>query len=192
MKALYFITLITLFNSHVHSSEFQSGDVIVISLKCYICPVIEDEGNGPFSHSGIILKRKNKIMVAQALGPVHVVPLKTFLKQKRKEGKVAVYRSYDLENSNVPENRFISVYKKFKNIKFDNDFSWDDEKLYCSEFVVKFLNRILGFESIRVKKMSFKKNYSIWKKYFKNKVPEGEKGYSPNDFIFDKNFYRIK
>lgn len=183
----YIIILLTIKTSFA----FQSGDVILISLNCYMCSTIESEGDGKFSHSGLLIKQQNQTYVLQALGKLEIIELSQFLKLVRPGGDVAIYRPAEFQFSR-PSNRELlhTFQEKYVHKEFDGYYLWDDEKLYCSEFVVKFLNEFLS-KKIQPKPMSFENNLEIWEQYYQGNVPHGKPGFSPNDFAKSKKFLRV-
>ncbi len=196
---IFFILLFSFLSSWAF--EYQVGDVIVQSFECYECRLIQSETNSPFVHSGVVLKdARGEWNIAEALGPVGLTPLKTFLNR----GKLnAVYRSQELsqlslsERSSI-EKQMLSVFtSQFAGRAFDNEFLWENydaqgnETYYCAEFVAKFLNQFLQ-TSIFPEPMSYKKNYDLWFKIFKGNVPEGLPGLSPAYFTRSLLFQEIK
>lgn len=181
--------------------EYQVGDVIVQSFDCYECRLIQSETNSPFVHSGVVLKdAQGELKVAEALGPVALVPLKKFLSR----GKLnAIYRSKELsrlssdEKSKLLQEMLETFSSQFAGLAFDNDFLWDNrnsqgqETFYCAEFVAKFLNHFLQ-TSILPEPMSYKKNYEQWQRIFRGRVPEGLPGLSPSFFTRSSLFEEVK
>jgi len=52
-------------------NDLQVGDVVLLSLNCMECRVIESETNSLFSHSGIVvIDQDKKVTIAQSLGSV--------------------------------------------------------------------------------------------------------------------------
>jgi hypothetical protein len=194
MSQLIFYVLLLFINTS-RAEEFigQTGDIILLPLNCYMCPVIEDETGAPYSHSGVIIRREEahtkNFYVAEALGAVALIPLKQFLKKSRIPGSYALYRhreflADDLSRDQKFYDHFMHYYQ---DRSFDPDFLWnnrdalDNELLYCSELVAKFLNHFVE-QKLRPKKMSYKKNPDFWRQYFKGNIPAGKKGLSPADF----------
>ena len=167
------------------SRRLRVGDLIFISLPCYTCRLIELEEASPFSHMGVVISTKNgKTLIAQAyVKGVETILIEDFLRQKKKETEVATYRFKEFENRSEREleKQLKKRFSLFKGLPYDRDFSWDWNKMYCSELAVKLLNPFLK-KKFRRKRMRFNRYYSEWEGYFRGKVPVGEWGVSPADF----------
>lgn len=176
--------------------ELQTGDVILLSLDCYECRMIEDETQTRFSHSGlVIVDSREQVFVAEALGDVHHVPLADFIARSSPGRPPVVMRLRELQSLQPTpselKRRQQDLIRRYVNhfvgLPFDSDYRWNNftsdgvELLYCSEFIVKLLNEILE-KPIQAKPMSFKRNWEYWQKHFPQGVPEGLPGYSPADF----------
>lgn len=188
--------------------EIRTGDVILISLNCSICPLIENETNSPFSHSALVLKKDDaSIYVAQALGPkVHFIPLAKFLNMVRPGGEAKLYRSRELNAMYLRAPKSFVHFEEeivqnfndfFVGLPFDPGFLWDNfdeqgaEKLYCSEFVAKLLNMSLR-APIKPLPMSFKRNWAAWERIFRSAIPEGKLGLSPADFTRNNKLFFVE
>lgn len=164
-------------------SELRSGDVLLISLNCYTCALIERSTKGPYSHSGLVLEIEGQWQVAQALGPVHLLALDKFLAQKRKGTKVALVRPrYQFEREVLHSN-----FLFFAGIPFDSDYLWDDEKLYCSEFIAKFFNALLP-GSLGPRPIDYGEDDELWRNILGPRYNGGEPGNSPVSLLNDSFF----
>ncbi|MBH48773.1 MAG: hypothetical protein CME71_11445 [Halobacteriovorax sp.] len=174
LKSLILLSL----SLSAHSLELRPGDILLIELRCYSCSIIADETGSRFSHSGVVLgKQGNETFVAQALGRVHVTTLSNFKSQKVKSTSLLVLRP---KNFSPSENLMEVFSRDWSGIPFDSNYTWDDEKLYCSEFVAKFLESFMG-PVFPPKPLDFSRNWDYWSSVL-NPVPQGEPGNSPGDF----------
>jgi hypothetical protein len=171
------------------SPTLQTGDVLLQPLHCYLCDLIEAEEDSIYSHVGIVVfDQKDQILVAEAYGSmVRLVTLDQFLLKTQKSQSVLALRPKEvIQFSEEEKNNFslklIADYQQFwAEVPYDSAFSMDDDKVYCSELVLKLLNPFLSVK-IPTKKMHFDKNREHWLKYFSQHVPDGEQGISPADF----------
>jgi hypothetical protein len=166
--------------------SYQSGDVILQPLDCYSCNLIEAQENSIYSHMGIIIEKNKEIFVAESLGQVKLTPIKEFIERTQKGQKNLILRHKDFQIG-----YHISFIKRkfheYEGMPFDSKFLWDDENLYCSEFVWKLLND-LDFSLPQPKIMLFDINAESWDRYFQNQTPRGELGISPEDFAKSEDF----
>lgn len=180
--------------------ELQNGDVLLISLNCYECRVIESETNSKFSHSGVVVKdEKGEVRIGQSLGSIALYPMEQFLKNRTPGLTVDVYRpkqflKLSLKERQWLESQMLLVFNgAFKGLPFDHHYLWDNfnpqgqELLYCSEFIAKFLDHFLSQPTIPYP-LSYKKHEEYWRKYFKGVIPEGVPGNSPAAFAQDDRF----
>ena len=177
-------------NSHaIPTSSLRSGDVILISLPCRICKVIEAEEGAPFSHMGIVLRYNQQISVLDAYHDVREQPLQEFLKLRDPATEPVILRAKTNPGNALSNSSFQMLIRfklKFRGHSYDSEFLWDNqdekgEKLYCSEFAAKFLNAYLPIP-IEPKPMHFRVSRDDWIRFFKGPPPDGKPGISPADF----------
>tara|TARA_R110000868_G_scaffold377142_7_gene642419 strand:- start:259 stop:834 length:576 start_codon:yes stop_codon:yes gene_type:complete len=177
MKLLLKSLILLSLSLSAQALELKAGDVLLIELRCYSCSIIADETGSRFSHSGVVLgQQAGTTLVAQALGKVHATTLSTFVAQKSKNTSILVLRPKNF----MPKENLINVFNRdWRGIPFDSNYTWDDEKLYCSEFVAKFLESFMG-PVFPPKPLDFSRNWDYWSSVM-NPVPQGEPGNSPGD-----------
>lgn len=184
-------------------SELQTGDVVLLSLNCMECRMIESETDSAFSHSGVIVVDEAGVnRVAQSLGRVDLVTFADFTKNITPKTGVAVYRPREfnslnaLQVQNLGKGMFDFFKSNFFGAPFDSKYEWNnynskgEELLYCSEFIAKFLDHFLSQKTTPTL-ISYVKNYAYWYRYFKGSVPENELGNSPASFSRDERFIFI-
>ncbi len=178
------------FAQNFQVKDLRVGDVLLVSLNCMQCRYIESETNSTFSHSGIVVENLNgEVVVAQALGALHKLSLKDFLKPITPGSVVTVMRSRE-SGKNSGFKKLNSIFEEhFLGLPFDGDYLWNNfdsrgyEKIYCSELIYKLLNFVLDRKLIPGK-LSYQKHYDYWKKLYRGNVPENAVGNSPA-MIFD-------
>jgi hypothetical protein len=177
-------------NSHAFpTSSLRSGDVILISLPCRICKVIEAEEGAPFSHMGVVLRYNRQMSVLDAYHDVREVPLQEFLKLRDPAAAPVILRAKTASGKSLSDSSFQMLIRfklKFRGHSYDSEFLWDNqdekgEKLYCSEFAAKFLNAYLPIP-IEPKPMHFRVSRDDWIRFFQGPPPDGKLGISPADF----------
>ena len=92
--------------------------------------------NSYYSHCGIIIHLQGKAYVFEAIEPVGVRPIESWI-ESGKEQKYAVYR---LENLTLSAEQLLTMraYLEAQIDKhYDLGFNWSDKEMYCSELVYK-------------------------------------------------------
>lgn len=173
------------------SVRLRPGDVVLLSLNCWSCQMIESEIQAPFSHTAVVMDimPEGEILLAQALGQgVEKIELSTLLRWARKESDLFFVRPrFSKEvSSEVLTTHF---FEHFNGLPFDPLFLWDneseegEEKLYCSEFIIKFLRDFIDKEMTPFE-MDYSRHWNYWTEYFRpHPVPQGQPGVSPADFL---------
>lgn len=181
-------------------NDLQTGDVVLLSLNCMECRVIESETNSLFSHSGVVvIDQDKKMKIGQSLGSVALFSFAEFTRNITPKTFVHVYRPREFKKLSVKqrlilEENMLSVFNdQYRGAPFDSKYVWDNynangqEMLYCSEFIAKFIDNFLTEKTIP-QNISYNKHYEYWFKYFKGEVPENELGNSPATFSRDQRF----
>ncbi len=114
--------------------EFQNGDVVLQASRSQRSALIRKASQSPYSHTGIVEVAKDGVYVIEAVQPVSRTPLVTWAK-RGEGGTVTVLRAKDL--SAADGKRVVAAAKKLLGKPYDAKYRWDDERIYCSELVVK-------------------------------------------------------
>lgn len=180
--------------------DLQAGDVVLLSLNCYECRVIESETESLFSHSGVVvINEQQETKIAQSLGRVAMDKFSDFIKNKTPGTFVHVYRPKEFKKMSAHDYAKLSASmldlfeRHYKGAPFDSRYIWNnvnakgEELLYCSEFIAKFLDNFLQKKTV-LAPISYSKHYDYWLMYFKGNVPLNEPGNSPASFSRDDRF----
>lgn len=187
-------------------SQLQTGDIILMSLQCRLCQLIELEEGLPYSHMAVVIRNKDKILFAESWN--EGVGLKNefeFWQDKKLTPSSEMLILRHVSQSKINLRKEISATSALENYlnsylgkKYDPYFLWDnfdedDQPIYyCSEFIYKLFKNWLGDDLIlQTKAMSYVRYYSQWEKYFKSygqSVPAGKIGISPADFAKSEDF----
>jgi hypothetical protein len=180
------------------AADLKSGDVLLQSIPCYVCSMIEIEEGAPYSHMGVVLKTSAGISLLQAWGKVQALPLAESLAIRKPHTNTLVLRAVNARGRelHLDTQKISDVFDhEFSNLSYDEAFLWDNrdasgEKLYCSEFAAKFLNRFLPIP-IQPKAMHFNQYRDSWIHYFQGMPPDGQPGISPADFLHSPLFKTV-
>lgn len=132
----FILSIITLFFlSSCSSQNFKSGDIIFHTSKSSQSKLISTVTGSKLTHCGIIFFMKGKPYVFEAVQPVKITPLQSWIDRGVK-GKYIVSRVKNpLTNEQI--STMYSYAKKQLGKNYDIKFQWSDKKMYCSELVYK-------------------------------------------------------
>ena len=124
--------------THAAEVSFQSGDVVLQASTSERSALIRKASRSPYSHVGLVEVAKDGVFVIEAVQPVSRTPLATWV--ARGEGQwVTVLRPKELDPK--ARARVIAAARRELGKPYDARYRWDDERLYCSELVVKAFAR---------------------------------------------------
>ena len=119
----------------------QNGDVVLQASTSERSALIRKASRSPYSHVGVVERAKDGVFVVEAVQPVSRTPLATWVK-RGEGGWVTVLRPKGLDAA--ARKRVVAAAKKELGKPYDAQYRWDDERLYCSELVVKAFARGAG------------------------------------------------
>lgn len=166
--------------------QFQDGDIILQTSESAQCEAVRIATDSKFSHCGIVFFQDGKAYVLEAVQPVKLTPIKTWI-ANGKGGKYLVSRLKDTApiSNDAVKKKMIAYGKKQLNKDYDLYFEWSDNKMYCSELVWKIYKEAAGIEITPVRKLkSFKLDHPVVKPILKerygNEIPYNEKVVAPS------------
>jgi hypothetical protein len=190
VRPIFFLFLILLFYScSSQNGKLKDGDIIFIVNPSGQGKAIQLATKSKFTHVGIIFYENGKPMVYHAVQPVSVSSLEEF-RDMSAEGKYEVRRLKDrtvLTKENVSS--MLAKAKSQVGMNYDIFFAWDDEEMYCSEYVWKIFNKFTKLEIGKLRPLkdfdlSSPKVKEIMARRYGDKIPYEEKMISPGD-MFD-------
>ncbi|BDS15071.1 YiiX family permuted papain-like enzyme [Aureispira anguillae] len=163
---------------------FKNGDIIFQTSNSSQSKAIQLATNSPYSHVGIIYQQNDEYWVYEAVEPVQLTQLATWVKRGKK-GHYVVKRLKDttiLTPSVL--NTMKSIGQRYNGKHYDLYFEWSDEKIYCSELVWKIYKEATGLSLGKLSRLSdFDLTHpTVQKKIqerFKRAIPLDEKVISP-------------
>jgi uncharacterized protein YycO len=161
------------------SPTFQNGDIIFQTSTSSQSKAIQLATHSPYSHVGIIYEQKGDFWVYEAVEPVKLTPLKTWIKRGKK-GHYVVKRLKDAStilSTNVLK-KMKAVGEKYMGKHYDLYFEWSDDKIYCSELVWKIYKEAAGIELGKLQRLE---NFDISSDVVQKKLQERYKGNIPLD-----------
>jgi uncharacterized protein YycO len=125
----------------------RDGDIIFHTSRSAQSLAIQKATGSRYSHMGIVYLEDGQPMVFEAVEPVKLTPLATWI-ARGVNGHYVVKRLADAETLLTPEalQRMLDIGKTFEDRHYDLAFEWSDDRIYCSELVWKIYQRALGIE----------------------------------------------
>lgn len=144
MKTLFIF--IVLFSTAVFADianlekKISEGDVIFIQSQTQQAKAIAEATGSLWTHVGIIIKQAGSWQVAEAVGPLQVNSLKSFIGRSR-NGSYKVMRFKPFSPRMLPQ-LYVNLYKY--NQPYDIFFEFSNERIYCSELTYKVFKDTTG------------------------------------------------
>lgn len=180
------------------SPTFQNGDIIFQTSNSSQSKAIQLATNSPYSHVGIIYEQKGSFWVYEAVEPVKLTPLKSWIKRGKK-GHYVVKRLKNASTilSNAVLKKMKAAGEKYMGKHYDLYFEWSDDKIYCSELVWKIYKEAAGIELGKLQLLeSFDLSNDVVQKKlqerYKGKIPLDEKVISPADIFESSHLVTIE
>lgn len=132
---------------HDLEGRLQDGDIIFQTSRSAQSEAIQIATKSRYSHMGMIYQYKGSFHVFEAAQPVRSTPLKEWISRGEK-GHFVVKRLRDAKAVLTQETKvkMFQIAIGFLGRDYDLGFSWDDQRLYCSEAVWKIYQRGAGVE----------------------------------------------
>lgn len=124
---------------------WQEGDIIFQMSKSKQSPFITWATKSLYTHCGIIVKKNNQYYVLEASNVVKLTPINDWCNR----GRFGMCKTRSVLNRPVKIN-----YKKYLGKKYDLEFSFDNDKYYCSELVYQIYKEQLDTILCKPKKVS--------------------------------------
>lgn len=182
--------------AHNDDRSPREGDIIFQVSRSSQSRAIQLATHSPYSHVGIIFMRSGKYYVFEAVQPVRMTPLDTWV-QRGEEGHYVIKRLKNRGAVLTPGvlARMKHVGNQFRGKDYDLAFNWSDERIYCSELVWKIYKRGAGLEIGRLERMKdFDLSHPAVKKKLRERygdtIPLDEPVISPAD-MFDSPLLRV-
>ena len=133
--------------SQQHTGQFglQTGDILFQDFDSDLSQAIKEISHSQFSHVGVVLVMDGETWVLEAVSPVRLTELDSWIARNERNFYVAK-RLKDASSRWTPEkqNQLIREAKKHLGKPYDIRFEWSNEALYCSELVWKVYYEVLG------------------------------------------------
>lgn len=167
----------------------QEGDIVFQTSRSSQSVAIQRATSSPYSHVGVVLFRKGKPFVFEAIQPVGYAPLKAWL-DHGKDGHYVVKRLRKPLSAKMVA-KLHRHAGEYVGKPYDLTFEWSDERIYCSELVWKLYKQAADVELAPLAKLrSFKLDDPLVKQKLRSRygdhVPLDEPVIAPSA-IFDSS-----
>ncbi|MFC7335845.1 YiiX/YebB-like N1pC/P60 family cysteine hydrolase [Haloferula chungangensis] len=115
--------------------DLREGDIVFQGNAGPQSDAVRAATGSPFTHCGIVFKKDGQFLVMEAIQPVQVTPLERFIQRSLPGTFHAMRLKQAVDPASLISARNWAA--KQAGLPYDVHFRWDDEKLYCSEFVWK-------------------------------------------------------
>ncbi|MEM8074972.1 YiiX family permuted papain-like enzyme [Morganella morganii subsp. sibonii] len=140
----YFLILLCCAIPAVYAWQPQQGDIIFHTSRSSQSLAIQKATGSVYSHMGIILLRDGKPYVYEAAKTVRFTPLAQWI--ARGIGSRYVVKRLKKPLSASQQQQLYRQALHYQSRPYDLTFSWDDERIYCSELVWKIYKNALNTE----------------------------------------------
>lgn len=134
--------------------KLHNGDIIFQETQSAQSKAIQLATHSRYSHVGIVYFQKGKPVVFEAVQPVKISSLRSFL-ARSVGGHYVVKRLKNAESllSAKTVAKMEKEGRRFIGKNYDWAFGWSDARIYCSELVWKIYQRGAGIELSPTKKL---------------------------------------
>jgi len=118
--------------------QWRNGDVVLQTSASAQSAAIQLATHSPYSHAGLVEVAPDGVFVIEALGKVSRTPIAAWI--RRGDGRrYTALRRRDL----APEAgaAVAAAARAFLGKRYDAQFEWSDDRIYCSELVAKAYQR---------------------------------------------------
>lgn len=138
--------------ANVFAADIRTGDIIFQDSQSSQSRAIKAATHSAYSHVGLIVMREGQPFVAEAIQPVTLTALDTWIARGQDKHYV-IKRLADMRLDPRSESRLRAETQKYLGKDYDWKFGWSDREIYCSELVWKIYKRSLGIELCELKSL---------------------------------------
>jgi len=160
---------------------YQNGDIIFHESQSNQSKAIREATNSRWSHVGILFEKNGKWFVAEAVQPVKLTSLSSFIAR----GKNRDYRVYRLPGlSEAQQLAMREEAASYLGKNYDLYFEWSDDLIYCSELVYKVFQKVTGVEIGTVQQYrDLKLDGPYVKELIRRRLTDTGRALQPEEFI---------
>jgi hypothetical protein len=143
----FFIVVIGLVGCSPGGYEPRNGDIVFQTSRSSQSAAIQFATKSQYSHMGIVYVRDGEPFVFEAVQPVQLTSLATWV-ERGERGHFVAKRLRDADSRLTSETlrKMRAVGEQYTGKDYDLYFEWSDDRIYCSELVWKVFERGAGIE----------------------------------------------
>lgn len=126
--------------------DLRDGDIVFQESNGNQGMAVKAATDSRWTHVGIVFFRDGKPMVIEAVRPVKVTPLPRFIARNPKSFYAMRLKDADQRITRDTIRRARQYCNTLLGKKYDSQFLWSDDKIYCSELVWKVYKHAAGIE----------------------------------------------
>lgn len=170
----------------------KEGDILFQTSGSSQSKAIQLATGSQYSHCGVVVKVKDRLMIAEAVQPVKYTTVDAWIKRginskyvvKRISGADTLFQGKRLST-------FRNKVQSFTGKNYDLYFDWSDDKIYCSELVWKVYQKSFGIQLCPLHQLNeYHLDHPAVKKKlserYGSKIPWTSKMVSPADILNSK------
>lgn len=132
--------------------SLETGDVVFETSRSSQSAAIQWATRSRWSHVGIVEVADDGTFVIEAIGRVSRTPWPAWRRRAQRGGDLLVLRPRGL--SDAQRTAAVERAKAFLGRRYDPRFEWSDDRIYCSELVVKAYERGAGISLGRKERLA--------------------------------------
>jgi len=180
-----------------HKSKLKEGDIIFQETVSPQARAIKLATSSRYTHVGVIFKYHNILHVFEAVQPVRITKLRTFI-NRGLNGHFVIKRlirdKQYLTKNNLKKMKSYGRYFLGKN--YDIYFEWSNRDIYCTELIWKIFYKVLKIRLGKLQKLkefNLKHPYvqKIMKRRYGNNIPYNEPVISPDAMFRSKHLKTV-
>jgi hypothetical protein len=129
----------------------ENGDIVLETSRSQQSAAIQWASRSRWSHVGIVERDGDRVAVIEALGTVSRTPWQAWTRRARRGGPTLVLRAREVPSARRAA--AVAEARRFLGRRYDARFGWGDDRIYCSELVVKAYQRGAGVTLGRMERL---------------------------------------
>lgn len=142
-KILFCVFSVVILNFNSRLPEFEDGDIIFQTSRSAQSKAVQLATGSKWSHCGILFHYNGKPSVLEAIEPVKITPLASWI--ARGDGGHYVIKRYAGNLGKSDLKKMKAAGQSMLGKHYDLYFEWSDDRIYCSELIWK-LYKSAGIE----------------------------------------------